>query len=301
MIDELKTFVAVVEFNNFTKAAEAINLSQPSVSLHIKHLEEYFNTNLIQRSIKQKKIFITDAGNLLYKRSKEIIKILEDTKEDLLEQGGIVKGRLRIGASFTIGEYFLPNFLGQFHKEYPELELEVIIENTQKICEKVKTFQIDLALVEGTVPSSDFVINNFYKDKMVIAKPYDNQSLHGKSSIKYLENQTWITRESGSGTREYLDQFLLINKINPKHIIVLGSNYAVKEAVRNNLGITFISSLVTDAPLKNNEISILETSEAYTRNFSYISLKGIVPSRGTLLFTDMLKSYIESLKLVLAP
>jgi len=96
MIDALKTFIAVVEYENFTKAAEAIKLSQPSVSLHIKHLEEYFNTILIQRSIKQKKIYITESGSLLYERSKQIIKLLEDTKGDLLDYGNVVKGRLRI-------------------------------------------------------------------------------------------------------------------------------------------------------------------------------------------------------------
>jgi DNA-binding transcriptional LysR family regulator len=295
MIDELKTFIAVVEYNNFTKAAEAINLSQPSVSLHIKHLEEYFNTTLIQRSIKQKNIYITESGNLLYERSKQIIKLLEDTKGDLLDYGNVVKGRLRIGASFTIGEYFLPTFLGQFTKSYPDLELEITIENTHNICEKVKSFQVDLALIEGTVPTSNFVINHFYKDKMVVAVPYNHYLVNSEFSIEELENQTWISREIGSGTREYLNLFLSTNNINAKNVIVFGSNYSVKEAVRNNLGITFISSLVTEPALRNKEISILKNTQQYTRNFSYILQKGIIPSKGTLVFIDMLNNYIKSI------
>ena len=289
MIDELRTFIAVVEYKNFTKAAESINLSQPSVSLHIKHLEEYFNTTLIQRSIKQKNIYITESGNLLYERSKQIIKLLDDTKGDLLDHENVVKGRLRIGASFTIGEYFLPTFLGQFNKAYPDLELEVTIENTHNICEKVKSFQVDLALVEGTVPSSNFVTNNFYKDKMVVAVPYNHYLVNNNFSIDDLENQTWISREIGSGTREYLNLFLSTNNINAKNIIVFGSNYSVKEAVKNNLGITFISSLVTENPLRNKEISILKTTQNYTRPFSYVLQKGIVPAKGTQVFIDMLK------------
>jgi DNA-binding transcriptional LysR family regulator len=295
MIDELRTFIAVVEYKNFTKAARAINLSQPSVSLHIKHLEEYFNTTLIQRSIKQKNIHITELGNLLYERSKQIIKLLDDTKADLLSCGNDIKGSLRIGASFTIGEYFLPNFLGQFSKVYPDLELEVTIENTHNICEKVKGFQVDLALIEGSVPSSNFSINHFYKDKMVVAVPYNHYLVNKEFSSEELQNQTWISRESGSGTREYLNLFLSTNNINAKNIIVFGSNYSVKEAVRNNLGITFISSLVTEASLRNKEISILKTTKQYTRDFSYILQKGIIPSKATLVFIDMLKSYIESI------
>ena len=294
MIEELKTFMSVVEYKNFTKAAEAIKLSQPSVSLHIKYLENYFNTTLVQRSVKQKNIYITESGYLLYERSKEIIKLLEDTKEDLLNYGNVIKGRLRIGASYTIGEYLLPTFLGEFTKAYPDLELEVTIENTHDICERVKNFQVDLALVEGTVSSSNFVVNHFYKDKMVIALPYNHYLANREFSIEELENQTWVSREIGSGTREYLDLFLSNNNINAKNIIVFGSNYSVKEAVRNNLGITFISSLVTEGALANKEISILKTTQEYTRNFSYVLQKGIVPSKATLVLIDMLKNYIKS-------
>lgn len=294
MIDELRTFIAVVENKNFTKAAEAINLSQPSVSLHIKHLEDYFNTTLIQRSIKQKNIYITESGNLLYERSKQIVKLLEDTKVDLLDYGNVVKGRLRIGASYTIGEYFLPAFLGQFSKAYPYLELEVAIDNTHNICEKVKSFQVDLALVEGTIPSSSFFTEPFYEDKMEVAVPYNHYLVNSDFSTEELQNQTWISREMGSGTREYLELFLSANNISPKNIIVFGSNYSVKEAVRNNLGITFISSLVTEPALRNKEISILKTLQQYTRNFSYVFQKGIIPSKGTLVFIEMLKNYTEN-------
>lgn len=295
MIEELKTFIAVVEYKNFTKAAESINLSQPSVSLHIKHLEEYFNATLIQRSIKQKSINITKSGYLLYERAKQIIKLLDDTKNDLSDYGNVVKGQLHIGASFTIGEYLLPAFLGHFAKAYPDLELEVTIENTHNICEKVKNFQVDLALVEGTVPSSSFVTDNFYTDKMEIVVPYNHDLVNKKLSIEELQNQTWISREVGSGTREYLNLFLSTNNINAKNIIVFGSNYSVKEAVKNSLGITFISSLVVENSLKNKEISILETSQNYTRQFSYIMQKGIIPSKGTLVFIDMLKNYIKNI------
>ncbi|MCM0650677.1 LysR substrate-binding domain-containing protein [Clostridium swellfunianum] len=294
MIDELRTFIAVVEYNSFTKAAENINLSQASVSLHIKHLEQYFNTILVQRSVKQKNIYITESGHLLYERSKQITKLLDDTKNDLMYYEHMVKGRLRIGASFTIGEYLLPDFLGKFTKTYPDLELEITIENTQSICERVKNFQIDLGLVEGTVPSSSLTIEHFYKDIMKIAVPYNHSLTNKKFSMDNLQNQTWITREIGSGTREYLMLFLSNNNISPKNFIVFGSNYAVKEAVRNNLGITFISSLVTEASATSKELSVIETGQTYYRSFSYVLQKGIIPSRGTVVFIDMLKSYMKS-------
>ena len=255
-------------------------------------MKTYFNTTLIQRSIKQKNIYITEAGKLLYDRSNQIIKLLNDTREDLQNYENILKGTLRIGCSFTIGEYLLPAFLGEFNKKYPDLELEITIENTHNICDKVKNHQVDIGLVEGSVSSSNFLISHFYKDTMEVALPFNHHLYNKKFSLKDLQNQTWISREVGSGTREYLNLFLATNNITPRNIIVFGSNYSIKEAVKNNLGITFISSLVIKDSLKNNEISILKPKNQFTRPFSFILHKGITPSKGTLVFIEMLKSYI---------
>lgn len=289
MIEELKTFIAVVEHKNFTKAAEAIKLSQPSVSLHIKHLEEYFGIRLIERSIKQKKIEITSGGYLLYKRAGEIIHILEETKNELTNYEETVSGTLRIGASFTIGEYILPAFLGKFSKEYPYLNLEVKIANTASVCEMIKNKELDIGLIEGVVPSSKFQYEDFLKDEMVLAV-YNRHPLVGKSlTIESLQNQTWISREDGSGTQEYLMVFLSGNNIIPKNIVVFGSNYAVKEAVENELGITVISSHVTKKDVKNGEISVVPLGEKYTRHFSYILPIDTTPSKAVRVFIEKIK------------
>ena len=289
MIEELLTFIAVVEHKNFTKAAESIHLSQPSVSLHIKHLEEYFGCTLIQRSVKQKTIHITEEGILLYERSKQIHKILEDTKDYFINKSTTLKGKLRIGASFTIGEYFLPSFLGQFNTLYPDLEIEVVIENTHNICKKMNDFQVDIALIEGSIPSTNYEIHPFYEDRLVLAVPYQHPLTNVEFSIEALQNQTWISREQGSGTREHLEFFLSDHHVHAKNVIVFGSNYSIKEAVKNNLGITFISSMVVASSLNNKEIAIIKTPNKYTRSFSYILQKGIVPSKAVQVFVELLK------------
>lgn len=290
MIEELKTFMAVVEYKNFTKAAAAINLSQPSVSLHIKQLESYFGITLVERSIKQKKISITNGGYLLYKRAGEIINILEQTKNELTNYEETLSGNLRIGASFTIGEYILPSFLGRFSKEFPDLNLEVKIGNTASVCDMIKNKELDIGLIEGVVPSSHFKYEYFLRDEMVIAL-YNNHPLVGKPlSIEKLQNQTWISREAGSGTQEYLMMFLAANNIVPKNIVVFGSNYAVKEAVINELGITIISSHVTNKDVRNGEISTIPLGEKYIRYFSYILPIESTPSKAIRTFTDKIKN-----------
>lgn len=130
---------------------------------------------------------------------------------------------------------------------------------------------------------------------MVLATAFDHELSDLEFNPQKLCDQTWISREVGSGTREYLNLFLSNNDIDAKNVIVFGSNYSVKEAVRNNLGITFISSLVIEAAIKNKEISIIETKSSYNRNFSYIFQKGITPSRAVLAFVEELKEYVEEL------
>ena len=111
-----------------------------------------------------------------------------------------------------------------------------------------------------------------------------------------IQNQNWIVREEGSGTRECLNKFLSSNKIIPKSIMVLGSNYAVKEAVRNNLGVTIISSLVTSSASKNNELYTISLDDSYNRNFSYILPKNITISKSTELFLNEFKEYLKNLQ-----
>lgn len=296
MIEELKTFIAVVECNNFTRAGEAIKLSQPSVSLHVKNLEEYFKTTLIDRSIKQKKIHITKEGKLLYERAKNIINIIAETKEELSGDNNEMKGVLNIGCSFTLGEYFILPFLGEYREKYKEIDLHITIENTENICKKVESYELDLGLIEGTVNKSKFSYRSFYEDTMVLAVSEKNSIYKNTFNIEDFEEEMWIAREEGSGTREYLDFFLTKNKINPKNIIVLGSNYAIKETVKNNLGVTFISDLVVKDELKNETIRLIETGETYTRDFAYIHPKGSKLSKLSKGFLEMLENYSKEYK-----
>lgn len=290
MFEELKTFVAVVEHKNFTKAGEYLNLSQPSVSKHIKNLENYFKVILINRSVKQKSIFITESGQILYKRAKEILNLLSITYHDVNQVSNSITGHLKIGASLTIGEYLLPNFLALFSQKYPDIDVEIFIENTSIVSTHVKDFLLDIGLIEGTSSSPYFIQEYFFEDKMVLALPYKSPLLHNFSFNK-LQNQKWIVREDGSGTRDYLDMFLSVKEIVPKSMMVFGSNYAVKESVRNNLGITIVSNLVTSLPVLNNELSVIELGSNYNRHFSYILPKDITLSKASEIFINELKTF----------
>lgn len=291
MFEELKTFVAVVELKNFTRAGEYLNLSQPSVSTHIKNLENIFGVTLINRSVKQKNIFITENGYILYKRAKEIINLLDITSMEVKNTSDSIKGHIKVGASFTIGEYILPEFISYFSKIYPDINIDVLIANTSSICNHLNDLTLDIGLIEGTASSSNFTQEYFLKDKMVLALPYESELVLEPLSLNRLQNQKWIAREEGSGTRDFLNMFLSTNEIIPNGIMVLGSNYAVKEAVKHNLGITIISELVTNPACKNKDLSIIELDDSYTRHFSYILPKSITLSKASEIFLQELKNY----------
>ena len=295
MFGEFKTFICVVEFKNFTKAGYHLNLSQPTVSTHIKNLENYFGVTLINRSIKQKNILITDKGFQLYKRAKEILNLVDITYKEVSQDVHTIAGIIRIGASSTIADYILPKFLSIFCNKYPDINIEISTENTSSVCLDVKNFVLDIGLIEGNINDSSLNKDYFLKDKLYLALPYNENLIKDNLSLKELENFKWIVRENGSGTREYIDLFLSKYNIVPKNIMVVGSNYAVKESIKNKLGVSIISNFIVGPAIKNNEITIIELDNTFTRNFSYVLPKNIGISDATNIFLRELKSYSKTL------
>ena len=296
MLEEFKTFISVVDFKNFTKAGNHLNLSQPTVSTHIKNLENHFGVTLINRSIKQKNIFITEKGYILYKRAKEILNLMDVTYKEISNNSHNITGTIKIGASSTIGDYILPKFLSIFSEKYPDINVEIFIENTSSVCSDIRNFILDLGLIEGNFNDSHFNKGYFLKDKLSLALPYDPKIVStDEVQVSMLQNKRWIVRENGSGTREYLDLFLSKYKILPKNIMIVGSNYAVKESVKNRLGISIISKFIAQSAVESNEISIIELDNTFTRNFSYILPKDVNVSDITHLFLRELKLYCATL------
>lgn len=280
MLEELKTFVAVVQYKSFTRAGDAVGLSQPAVSAHVHRLEDYFGVCLVVRSAK--KLQITDAGMKVYRSAAEILKILEDTSLEVLSETGQVSGYLHIGGTLTVGECVLPGLFCRFREKYPGIQLELTVENTLEIRRMVQEERIEIGFVEGIHQSDDLEETYFMQDSLVLLTSASHP-LAGEKEIvpEMLSDQDWIAREEGSGTREYLDLYLTMNRIRPKTLTILGSNYAMKEAVRNNMGITIASSLLAN---DKDEIRMHRFAKEYVRPFSYVKNKNKSLSQAAKLF-----------------
>lgn len=287
--EELNTFLKLCEIQNFTKTAEALSMSQPTVSLHIKNLEKEFQTQLFQRSSKQ--LNITPTGEILLERAKQMMQIYEQTKQDILDHHHAIQGELKIGASFTIGEYILPSLLVELKAHYPELSLQIIIGNTEEIVRYVKLFKVDIGLIEGATDEKEIIVEPFQEDELVIVSSVNHHLANKKSvTITDLQNEDWITRESGSGTGEYLKHFFRTNGIKVKSLLTISSTQGVKETVINNLGLSLLSKSVIERDVKMSEVNIVQL-ENYTflRTLSYIYSPIMQEKSNVKIFIDTLR------------
>ncbi|OMC81142.1 LysR family transcriptional regulator [Viridibacillus sp. FSL H8-0123] len=269
--DALKTFVALADIKNFTKTAEYLHISQPSVSLHIKNLETEFNTQLFLRSPKSLKI--TPSGEILYDRAKQMLAIYDQTKSDILTLQNEIKGKLLIGASFTIGEYVLPSLLVTLQQKYPELHLEVMIGNTDEVVEAVQLLKIDIGLIEGQTTNKELIVEPFMEDELLlVASPSHVLAQKEIITIQDLHNHTWLTREEGSGTRNYLLHVLESNSINIKSLISISSNQGLKEFMTQGIdGLTLLSKSVIEHELKRGTLAAIRLEDhIFKRSFSYV-------------------------------
>ncbi|WP_026693486.1 LysR family transcriptional regulator [Peribacillus kribbensis] len=268
--DELKTFVTLAEVKNFTKTAELLLMSQPSVSLHIKNLEKEFQTILFQRSPKHLKI--TPTGEILYDRAKRMIALYEQTKTDILEHHNSIKGELKIGASFTNGEYILPAMLYSLQQEYPELVLQITIGNTDEVVQWVRQYQVDIGLIEGQTNDRELSVHPFMQDELfIVASNSHELAAKKEASIADLQNQSWVSREIGSGTREYLNHIIRSNGLKINSLLTISSNQGIKESVINGMGLSLLSQSVIERDVKSKTLSIIPLkNQRFNRALSYI-------------------------------
>ncbi len=289
MFEELRTFIEVAESKNFTKTAKKLNFSQPTISQQVKKVEIYFNNvTLLTRSSNTKQIELTPEGQIVYQKAKEILSLLDSAFAELELLQNEKNKVLHIGASMTIGNFMLPRVLKVFSDLFPEIHLNICIENTFDICKKMENGDIDIGLIEGKNIESSFQRVDFFEDKLVlVASPKIAASITDFSSSQ-LAKLPWLTREKGSGTEQYLRSFMESNQIKVSNLIIYNSNYAIKEAVKEGMGITFISQMVINEELASGELVKLPLNKAYTRNFSYILPEGYSSGQSVLDFIKVL-------------
>jgi DNA-binding transcriptional LysR family regulator len=237
----LQIFVTVYRERSFTKAAEQLYTSQPTVSEHIQNLEARLNCRLFDRL--GRSILPTTEAEILYPRAMAILDDLRRLEEDINTTRQVMSGELIIGASTIPGTYILPSIAASFKNEFPGLSFEIRINDSAKIIDAVADNELLIGVVGAKIPSTGLLFQPFTEDELILAAAAVNP-LPAAISIEELHSLPFIIRERGSGTRKSIEALLgqqqdTLDRFNI--CATLGSSASVKEAIKANLGVSIIS------------------------------------------------------------
>jgi len=291
---KLKVFCTVAETKSFSKASEIIHLTQPAVSLQIQALEELYETKLFDRS--SSTVSLTPAGEILYRYAKEILSLYAAAEKEIGDLTGLVKGRISLGASTTIGNHLLPSVLADFRKTHPKIKVHLFVGNTKRIIEFLNSGNIDIGLVEGDVARQKLIVEKLIQDELVvIVSPLHPWSKKKEISIFDITKEPFILREEGSGTRQIIEKYLNKHGISThdmKASMMLGSTEAIKEAVESGIGISIVSRWAARKESKYGSLKLLSIKEERLyRDFSLIFHKKAISSYAVDEFLTYLKGY----------
>ncbi|AKG20626.1 LysR substrate-binding domain-containing protein [Calothrix sp. 336/3] len=258
-LEQLRIFLAVAENLHFTRAAEALYVTQPAVSAAIQSLEEGYAVKLFHRIGRH--IEITEAGILLQQEAQQILDKVQLCERGLRELNDLQRGELNLGSSLTIGNYWLPGRISEFQRQYPRISVKCTLANADTISTGTAHGQFDIGLVEGEVHQS---LKNVLEEEIIgsdrlLIVVGKSHPWYGESQIclTQLSQTEWIMRESGSGTQQRFEQALLSWGINPQElnvISVLNSGEMVKAIVERGLGAAAISELMVKKELQLNTL-----------------------------------------------
>jgi DNA-binding transcriptional LysR family regulator len=262
-LHSLRLFVAVVESGGFTKAAQALNLSQPAISKSVNDLERKLHVGLIDRS--GKSLQLTDAGRALYARARELFGVERIAEQELRELRGLKRGVLRVGASTTIATYLLPPYLGRFHTRHPGVRIQTASANTRAVLRMLLEWRVDVALVEGPVSHPRVVVEPWKSDELVVIAPPSHRLVRPSESsdppratVADLTAETFLVREPGSGTRAVTEQALAARGVRLTRTMRVGGTEAMKQAVAAGLGLAIVSRAAAADQLALGRLAVLE-------------------------------------------
>lgn len=253
---QLEVFEAIARLGSFTRAAEELFLTQPTVSMQVKKLTEAVGLPLFEQV--GKKIYLTDAGRELHKTSREIFKHFSHFEMTVADMKGLKQGMLRL-AVVTTAKYFAPRLLGPFCQQYPGIEVSLKVSNRERILERLADNQDDLYILGQPPEELDAIAEPFLENPLVVLAPI-NHPLTGKKKISLarLAEEPFLLREPGSGTRMAVERLFAEAGQKMKVRMELGSNEAIKQAIVGGLGVSVLSrhTLALDAPM--GQLAILD-------------------------------------------
>jgi len=258
--NHLVLFHAVAQAGGISRGAQRVRVSQPAVSKQIKELEATLGVRLLERLPRGTRL--TEAGRILAGYAQRFHALEQEAEGALKEFRGLQRGRLAVGASMTIGTHLVPRAFGEFHRQYPDVELHLEIANTRTIREDLMQGVVEIGLTEGLIEGEHFDSEIFHQDELVAIAPRGHPLLKaGPVSARRLCQEPFILREEGSGTREVVERALAKRGLSVRPVLSLASPEAIKNAVVAGLGLAIISRLTISLELQARSLAILPVKD----------------------------------------
>ena len=295
----LQVFHAVAKHLSFTRAADALFMTQPAVTFQIKQLEEQYSTRLFER--RHGSISLTPAGELVLSYAERILALSDEMDIRLSEMTGEMRGPLLVGASTTIAEFMLPRVLGEFNALYPQVRARLIVANSESIETRVAEHTIDIGLIEAPAKLGGLTSQICCEDELRVICAPDYPLAEMKSvTPKALAEFEFISREPGSGTREITDAYFRSHHIAPDSLktqMELGSPEALKGVVSTGLGFAIVSKAVVEKELQLGELVSIPLKPPLTRSLYLVFPQDRFQSRLSATFIEFAKSKLKEIGL----
>ena len=274
----LETFCRVADLKSFSKAADDLFLTQPTVSGHILSIEKSLSLRLFDRTSRE--VRLTKAGEVFLEYASKILSSRKDLLNALSEFSQGIRGELSLGASTIPGEYLLPKLMGDFKKEYPRFIISLKIADTKEIVQYVLQDSVEFGIIGAKLNHPSLHYERYEEDEIIVVAPPDHPLTRKKRvKVEELLKEPWIIREEGSGTQMAIEKALRKKGKSLKQfnvVMEMGSSSSVKEGVKAKLGLAFLSKRATEEEVRYAFLSRigLEGIEPISRQIYIVSHRG---------------------------
>lgn len=286
---QLQVFLATAHHENISRAAASLNMSQSAASGALKELESLYDVRLFERAGKRLKL--NELGRQLWPRAESLLEQADQLENDLSRHHDL--GRLKVGATLTIGNYLAVGLMARYMAEQPGTRVKLEVANTRAIVDRVRAFDLDLGMIEGEINHPDLELQRWRSDELV-AFCAPEHPLAGQSTLsdEDILSQDWIVREPGSGTRQTFER-AMHGLLTDLHIMLeLEHTEAIKRAVEAGLGISCLSRVsLQDAFKRGTLVPLAIPHRDFSREFHFVLHKQKYRSPGIQRWLELCQNF----------
>lgn len=291
---QLEIYVKVYELQSFSRAAEEMSLSQPSISTYINSLEKELQTQLIYRSTKE--FISTKSGKLFYEHAKDMLALRDKSVFSLTTSSDCSVGTIDILASSVPAQYILPEVLGAFHKQYPNIIFNLEQVDTAEVVKGISAHKSEVGFVGAKIENAKCTYENFMSERLVLIAPNEERFKKNRPQDvpHLLHNEYFVMRERGSGTRLEYEEILRNIGVKPNKISAYFSNtQSIIHAVANGLGLSVVSELAAKHYIQQKMVIPIDIGPLPERNFYIVLKKKCTVAPAVDVFVKFVRSYFH--------